>query len=58
MYRIRNFGLGLILLTALIFPSPVWCQVVGASVTGTVRDVSGAPVPGSTIQVRNLENRG
>src|ERR1700749_452557 len=40
---------------ASILVSPVHAQVVGASITGTVRDASGAGVPQAAIIVRNLE---
>jgi len=38
-----------------ILTFPVYAQVVGASITGTVRDASGAGVPQAAITVRNLE---
>jgi hypothetical protein len=43
-------GLALFLTAAL-----AWAQVVGASVSGVVQDASGAPVPGATVVVKNLE---
>ena len=33
----------------------LWSQVVGASISGTVRDGSGASLPGAAISVRNTE---
>src|SRR5271166_2885852 len=35
--------------------APGWGQVVGASVSGTVRDATGAALPGAGVVVRNLE---
>lgn len=35
--------------------SPIHAQVVGASISGTVRDISGGAVPDAAITVRNLE---
>ena len=32
-----------------------WGQVVGASVSGTVQDESGGPLPGATVVVKNVE---
>ncbi len=40
---------------ASILALPGHAQVVGASITGTVRDASGAGVPQAAITVRNLE---
>src|ERR1035438_480869 len=34
----------------------LWSQVVGASVWGTVRDGTGASLPGATVSVKNIEN--
>src|SRR5438067_2565668 len=44
----------------LIFAAtiPLWAQVVGASLFGTVRDESGSPIPEVTVIVRNLETGG
>ncbi|MGA2597092.1 MAG: carboxypeptidase-like regulatory domain-containing protein [Bryobacteraceae bacterium] len=35
--------------------APGWGQVVGASLSGTVRDATGAALPGAGVVVRNLE---
>src|SRR5579862_1831409 len=45
--------LGLMLAFALVLPARA--QVVGASVNGTVRDISGGAIPGAAVTVRNLE---
>ena len=43
-------------LTVLLSISgPGWSQVVGASIAGTVRDTSGAAIPGATVTVKNSE---
>ena len=44
-------------LTAVLFAfaPALHAQVVGASISGTIRDASDAVVPGATINVRNLE---
>jgi Carboxypeptidase regulatory-like domain len=44
-----------VLLFGLFATSPLWGQIVGASLSGTVRDISGAAIPGATLTVRNLE---
>ena len=36
----------------------LWSQVVGASISGTVRDASGAPLPGVKITLLNTETNG
>lgn len=45
----------LVLAAAVAFLAPVtaWAQA-GASLTGTVKDTSGATVPGATVSVRNM----
>jgi hypothetical protein len=35
-------------------PAPVWAQVTGATVLGSVRDTSGAMIPNAQISVRNV----
>jgi hypothetical protein len=32
-----------------------WGQVVGASITGTVKDASGAGLPEAVVTIKNLE---
>jgi hypothetical protein len=48
---LRNFGLAFL---SLVVVSAGWAQV-GASISGSVRDQSGAAVPGATIAVTNQE---
>lgn len=55
MSRLKRFGLAAVLFAALNFTGPLRGQVVGASVGGTVQDASGAPVPGATVVVKNVE---
>jgi hypothetical protein len=40
---------------ALSFSGLIWGQVVGASVSGTVQDESGGPLPGAGVVVKNVE---
>ena len=40
---------------AVFFSCLAWGQVVGASVSGTVQDESGAPIPGAVVVVKNVE---
>ena len=46
---------GTTLSLAVFFSSLAWGQVVGASVSGTVQDESGAPIPGAVVVVKNVE---
>ncbi len=46
---------GTTLSLAVLFSSIAWGQVVGASVSGTVQDESGAPIPGAVVVVKNVE---
>ncbi len=46
---------GTALSLAVFFSSLAWGQVVGASVSGTVQDESGAPIPGAVVVVKNVE---
>ena len=39
----------------LAFAAAGWSQIVGGSISGTVRDTTGAVVPGATLQIRNVE---
>ena len=39
----------------LLFAGALWAQVT-ASITGMVKDSSGAVVPGATVTVKNLES--
>ena len=42
-------------LMATLAASPARAQIVGASVSGIVRDISGAAIPGAAMTIRNLE---
>ncbi|MGC2162690.1 MAG: carboxypeptidase-like regulatory domain-containing protein [Silvibacterium sp.] len=44
-----------VLLFVLAFAATGWSQIVGASISGTVRDTTGAAIPGATITIRNAE---
>jgi hypothetical protein len=44
-----------ILLSIVAFASHAWAQVVGASISGTVRDQAGAVIPGAMVTLHNLE---
>ena len=41
------------LVLGLLIPAPIWAQVVGATLSGTVTDPSGAVIPGAQVQVVN-----
>ena len=41
--------------TLLSLSGSFWGQIVGGSVVGTVRDSSGAAIPGATVEIRNTE---
>jgi hypothetical protein len=45
----------LVLLVGLVHPDQVLAQVVGSTVSGTVFDTSGAPTPGVTVAIKNIE---
>ena len=52
----RNFLAGfLIVVLGLLFLTPVAWSQVGASITGTVQDTSGAVVGGASVKVKNME---
>ncbi|HLI86601.1 MAG TPA: carboxypeptidase-like regulatory domain-containing protein [Bryobacteraceae bacterium] len=42
-------------LVAFLISVPAWCQVVGGSISGAVRDDSGSPIPGASVTIRNTE---
>lgn len=55
-FRVSQLSFLAFLLTVLLsLPNGVWGQEVTASVTGTVTDVSGAPVPGATVKVHDTD---
>jgi Carboxypeptidase regulatory-like domain len=43
------------LLFAVLLAAQGWGQVVGGSISGTVRDDSGSPIPGAAIAIKNIE---
>ncbi|MBI4478957.1 MAG: carboxypeptidase regulatory-like domain-containing protein [Acidobacteria bacterium] len=43
-----------VILAVVLFSGTVWAQVT-ASISGTVKDASGAVVPGATVTIRHLE---
>ena len=45
----------MILLAAVAPATLIWGQVVGASISGTVRDESGAGLPAAAVSVKNVE---
>src|SRR4051794_22269274 len=45
----------LLILFSLFLVGPVWGQVVGGTISGTVHDPNGAEVAGATVQVRQIE---
>src|ERR1700690_3477596 len=47
---------GILLLLIFGMALQVWGQVVGASITGTVKDDSGAGLPEASVTIKNLEN--
>ena len=53
-FRISSEQIAAILL-AVSFTAPAYCQVVGASISGTVRDQSGAVLPEATVNIVSLE---
>ena len=57
-FHLKNISFALPILLALacsIFSSgPVWAQVTGATLSGTVSDMSGAMVPKAEISIKNI----
>jgi hypothetical protein len=49
-----SFSLLLALALSIFTPIPVWAQVTGATLFGTVVDASGATVPQAQISIRNV----
>jgi carboxypeptidase family protein len=56
-FALSRFAAGVITLAALIALGncPAFAQGFAASITGTVKDTSGAAVPGATVTVKHLE---
>ncbi|MGA7313541.1 MAG: carboxypeptidase-like regulatory domain-containing protein, partial [Silvibacterium sp.] len=44
-----------VVLLSLSFAGTIWSQVVGGSISGTVRDGSGAAIAGAAVEIRNEE---
>jgi hypothetical protein len=51
----RSRDASLILLVAVALATHAWGQVVGASISGTVRDATGAGLPEVAVTIRNVE---
>jgi len=45
----------ILLISGLAGTAILWGQVVGASLSGTVKDDTGASLPGATVSVKNIE---
>jgi len=45
----------ILLISGLLGAAALWSQVVGASLSGTVKDESGAGVPAAAVSVKNIE---
>jgi len=53
--RLKRFAwIGALSLLVLSFEKPVCAQVTGATLTGTVKDTSGAVIPNARISVKNI----
>lgn len=52
---IRNLQRFLVLASLLLPVSALRAQIVGATITGTVRDSTGAVIAGATVSVRNTQ---
>ena len=37
-----------------LVPAPVYSQVAGATLSGTLTDINGGPIPGATISIKNV----
>src|SRR3984893_14207503 len=48
------FSVLLALTVVLLIPVPVYAQVSGATITGTVSDASGAVIPNAQISIKNV----
>src|SRR5215475_13839960 len=46
---------GLVVLACVAFAMASWAQVITGTVSGTVKDASGAILPGVTIQIQNAD---
>ena len=54
----KSLGPAIAMVLVLSSTCCLWGQVVGASISGTVRDISGAPLPGVKITIINTETNG
>src|SRR5579872_6067451 len=54
----KNISFGFHILLALAFgisaSAPIWAQVTGATLSGTVSDMSGAMVPQAQLSIKNI----
>src|SRR5579862_8278707 len=55
MSTYKASGWGLAILLAFSAANLAWAQVVGGSVSGTITDETGGPIPGVQIVVRDVE---
>src|SRR5579872_2547548 len=58
MIRANRPTLLIAALFAALLPAPQrsWSQIVGASISGIVKDAAGGGIPGATVVAKNLEN--
>jgi len=50
-----DYKLWLMIITVLTLTAAAWGQVVGGAISGTVRDASGAALPGAKVTITNVE---
>jgi Carboxypeptidase regulatory-like domain len=58
VYVFRHSTRAFALIFVLTVASACWSQIVGASISGTVRDTTGAAIPAATVTIRNAETGG
>src|SRR4051794_34985369 len=51
----RSFPLSLTVIATLLVPAGVSAQITIATLSGAIRDQSGAPIPGASITITNQE---